>query len=139
MPSGGWGVDPHSGGVKISDAVKRATTARIEKHAAAKYAGKYTRLDIRYRGALCYMDAYTEPEAPSEEMLRLRGQTREQALEQMRAMPTHLCRIRFFAVDRWSLAFFAYSSEKYEPSMYPNGEWFGTPEQAFDVGAMYLQ
>ncbi len=36
------------------------------------------------------------------------------------------------------MAFFAYSSEKYEPCLFPNGTWEGTVEEAFDSSAIYL-
>jgi hypothetical protein len=56
----------------------------------------------------------------------------------MRSTPLHLCRLRHFAEDRWSLAFFTYSNEKYTPCVFRNGSFFGTPEEGFDVGATYL-
>jgi hypothetical protein len=28
---------------------------------------------------------------------------------------------------------------KYEPAVFPSGDFFGTPEEEFDVGAVYLQ
>jgi hypothetical protein len=134
-----WVVDPHSGGVKIPETVRRETVARLERHAAAKYAGKYTRLDVRFRGALCYIDAFTEPEEPAEELLRITGETREQFMTRLREAPLHLCRLRHFSKDRWSLAFYKYSDEKYEPCFFHNGTFFGTPEEGLDVGAVYLQ
>ncbi len=139
MRGGSWGIDPHSGGVKITESVRRDTLAKLERHAAAKYAGRYTRLGIRFRGPLCYIDAYVEPEEPSSELLACTGETRQQFLERVRAYPLHLCRLRHFSTDRWSLAFFAYSSESYKPCMFSNGTFFGTPEEAFDVGAVYLK
>jgi len=48
------------------------------------------------------------------------------------------CRNIYEATGRWSLSFYTYSHERYEPCSYPNGEEFGTVEQAFDVGAVYL-
>lgn len=72
----GWVRDPHSGGVKIPVNVRQRTEQRIRAYAQAHYAGKFTRLDIRFRGALCYIDAYTEPQEPSAALLRLRGETR---------------------------------------------------------------
>lgn len=135
----GWVFDPNSGGVKIPEAVRRRTAERIEKYAAKHYAGKYTRLDIRFRGALCYIDAFTEPDEPSEGSLVATQETREQFHARLRDTPLHLCRLRYFAEDRWSLAFYTYSNERYEPCMFPNGSFFGTPEEAFEVGAMYLR
>ncbi len=134
-----WVFDPHSGGVKIPPAVRTRTVERIEKYAAKHYAGKYTRLEIRFRGPLCYIDAYVEPEEPSTKMLKVTGETRQQFLERLRAAPIHLCRLRYFAEDRWSMAFFTYSNERYEPSIFANGGFHGTPEEAFELAAMYLR
>lgn len=61
MPAKQWVFDPGSGGVKIPDAVKTRTAARIRRYAEEHYAGQYIRLDIRFRGHFCYIDAYTEP------------------------------------------------------------------------------
>ena len=53
--------------------------------------------------------------------------------------PLHLCRIRYFGDENaWSLAFYTYSHDRYEPSVFDNGTFHGTPEEAFDVGAVYL-
>ncbi len=72
MPRKVWVYDPHRGGVKIPPAVRERTAERIETHARAKYAGKFTRLGIRFHGALCYIDAFTEPEEPTAADLRER-------------------------------------------------------------------
>jgi hypothetical protein len=112
---------------------------RILKHAERNYAGKYTRIDVRFRGALCYIDAYREPHVGKDDPPACLGETREEFVERLRKTPKHLCRMRHFDIDRWSLAFYTYSYERYEPCVFPNGEWFGTPEEAFDVGAAYLE
>jgi hypothetical protein len=139
MPRKVWVYDPHSGGVKIPPAVRQRTAERIEKHAQSKYAGKYTRLAIRFHGALCYIDAFTEPEEPTAADLRATGETREAYLERHRNFPLHLCRIRYFGdEDAWSLAYYTYSHERYEPCVFDNGTFHGTPEEAFDTGAVYL-
>ncbi len=57
-----WTFDPGSGGVKIKETVKGRTETRIRHYAETHLAGRYTRLDIRFRGQFCYVDAYTEPE-----------------------------------------------------------------------------
>ena len=36
------------------------------------------------------------------------------------------------------MAFYTYSHEKYEPCVFHNGGWHGTPEEAFDTSAVYL-
>lgn len=134
-----WVYDPHSGGVNIPPAVRARIEQRIQKYAAKNYSGKYVRLGIRFRGALCYIDAYTEPPEPNPELLRMTGESREQFQERVGNTPTHLCRLRYFGDEEaWSLAFYTYSNERYEPCMFHNGTFKGTPEEAFDIGAAYL-
>jgi hypothetical protein len=135
-----WVYDPHSGGVKIPPAVRQRTEKRILAYANQHYAGKFIRLGIRFHGTLCYIDAFVEPPEPTEALLRLRGETREQFLETMRNAPLHLCRLRYFGnEDRWSMAFYTYSHEKYEPCVFDTGKDHGTPEEAFETAAVYLQ
>ena len=133
-----WGFNPHSGGVKIPPSIQVDVRARLERHAAAHYAGRYSRLDIRFRGALCYMDAYQEPTPPLPDLLKATGETKEEDLMRVRSTPTHLGRLRYFGPDRWTYCFFTYSNERYEPAVFHSGDWFGTPEDAFDIGASYL-
>jgi hypothetical protein len=123
--------------VKIPDNLKEATKRRILAHAEQHYAGKYTRLDLRFKGALCYIDSYTVPDA-TRPVWTITGETREQYLERLRSCPTHLCRLRYLGQDRWSVAFYTYSSERYEPCFFGSGEMIGTPEEGLDVGAVYL-
>ena len=135
----GWVYDPHSKGVKVPPTTQRETERRILAHAVKHYAGKFTRIGVRFRGALCYIDAFQEPPEPDAELLAMRKETREQYFEHMRVLPLHLVRLRHFDKEKWSVAFFAYSSEKYEPALLPSGQWCGTPEECFDIGAIYLQ
>ncbi len=138
MPQKRWMFDPNSGGKKIPESKKREVAQRIEKFAAENYAGQYTRLDIRFRGQFCYIDAYTEPylgeEWPPEDW----PESREEMVERLRNTPTHLCRLRYFGEDEWGFAFFTYSNEKYELSVFPDGSFIGKPEDAFAASAMYL-
>ena len=136
-----WTYDPHSGGVKIPPQLQAETRERILRHAEEHYHGKFTRIDVQFRGALCYIDAYTEPAPPSSGMLKTTGETRAAYLERQRNSPTHLCRLRYLGPYRnaWSVAFFTYSHERYEPTFFESGELEGTPEEGFEVGAVYLQ
>ena len=134
----GWVFDPHSGGVAIPEQTRRRVVVRVEKYAAAHYVGRYTRLAFRFRGPLCYIDAFVEPEPPSKALLTQTGESREQFLGRMRALPVHLCRLRHFAEFRWSMAFFTYSNKRYEPCAFPTGSFFGMPEEAFELAARYL-
>lgn len=133
-----WVLDPHSGGVKIPKLVQERVRRRLIEYANKKYAGRFTRLDIRFRGVFCYIDAFVEPKLPPGRLPRNWPETREQMIERLRKTPLHLCRLRHFQENRWSLDFFTYSNEKYTPSVFPSGEFFGTPEEGFDTGAMYL-
>ena len=133
-----WQLNPHSGGVKIPQAVQERTRQRLMAYAEKEYQGRYLSLDIRFRGALCYIDAYVEPEVARDWPPKDWGETRQQMIDRLRRTPTHLIRLRYFQEDRWSFAFYTYSNDRYEPSMYPSGSFFGTPEEAFDIGATYL-
>ena len=57
----GWVFTPDRGGTPIPEPVRRRTEERIRRHAEQQFAGCYTRLEIRFHGQFCYIDAYTEP------------------------------------------------------------------------------
>ena len=133
-----WVYSPHTGGKKIPPAGKERTRRRILDYANQHHADKFTRIDVRFHGALCYIDAYTEPgerygHAPPS------GETRDQWIERLRNTPTHLCRIRYFGdEERWTIAWYTYAHEKYEPSFFGNGKDQGTPEEAVETAAQFL-
>ncbi len=137
MASGRWVFDPDYGGVRVPDVVKARTSERIRRYAEEHFRGLYTRLEIRFCGQFCYIDAYTEPPEPGPNWPpESWGETREQYLERLRNTPTHLCRLRYFGKeDGWGFAFYTYSHERYELSVFPSGEFFGPPEEAFRVSA----
>ena len=133
-----WVFDPDYGGVKIPEWKKQEVKQRIERFAAGNYAGQYVRLNIRFRAQFCYIDAYTEPDVgegwPPDDW----PETREEMIERLCQTHVHLCRLRYFGGDEWGFAFYAYSSEKYEVAVFPNGSFRGTPEEAFAASSMYL-
>jgi hypothetical protein len=136
-----WVFDPDSGGVKIPEAVKRRTEERIRQYAEAHYSGRYTQLALRFRGQFCYIDAYEEPELLGPDWPPPGwSESREEYLERLRSTPVHLCRLRYFGdEEKWGYAFYTYSNERYELSVFPTGEFFGPPEEAFRVSAdVYL-
>ncbi len=140
MPARGqWVFDPDSGGKKILPAVQMDIQKRIQKVAEEQFQGHYTRLEIRFRGQFCYIDAYTEPVLSENWPPPDWPETREEYLERLRKTPTHLCRLRYFGNDEWGFAFFTYSNEKYELSVFPDGQFIGKPEDAFVLSAnLYL-
>ena len=136
----GWFFSPDSGGEKIPESVKFDVKERIERVAEKKFKGKFSHLDIRFRGQFCYIDAFCEPEVTTNWPPKNWSETREEYIERLRNIPTHLCRLRYFGQDRWGFAFYKYSDNKYELAVYPDGDFFGKPEDAFFVSAsIYLQ
>jgi len=61
-------------------------------------------------------------------------------IERLRNTPTHLCRLRYFGDEEaWGFAFYTYSNDRYELSIFPSGGFYGPPEEAFHVSAeVYL-
>jgi hypothetical protein len=135
-------IDPHSGGSKIPEAVQRETTQRLLASAEKRFKRHYARLDIRYKGQFCYVDAYQEPD-PSQKPYLRSGETVAQARDRLRNTPIHLCRLRYCGPHRgpgcWSLGFYTYSHEKYEPCAFRSGEMYGTVEEGLDVADVYLE
>lgn len=130
-----WVRHPDAGGVRVPEAVKRKTKERIVRH-AEKYADNFIRLEIRFRSQFCYVDAHTEPSVPKGWPPADWHETREEHIERLRNTPTHLFRLRYFNDEnRWAFAFFACSSETYEPCILPSGDFYGTPEEALDAAA----
>jgi len=56
-----WVYSPHSGGQKIPPFIQEKIQKRIQSFAEKHYAGEYNRIDVRFRGPFCYIDAYVEP------------------------------------------------------------------------------
>ncbi|HEX5505425.1 MAG TPA: hypothetical protein VFW96_22600 [Thermomicrobiales bacterium] len=137
MPGRQWVFAPDSGGVRVPDTLKPEIERRIRRYAEEHFAGRYTRLDVRFRGQFCYIDAYTEPDLAPGWPPPDWHESREEMLARLRETPTHLCRLRYFGDrgERWGFAFYTYSGERYELAIFPSGEFFGPPEEAFRVSA----
>jgi len=135
-----WVFRSERGGRRIPEAVQQRTTQRILRYAEQHFAGRYTKLAIRFRGQFCYIDAYTEPEPPEPNWPpRDWPETRDQYLERLRNTPIHLCRLRYYGDhNRWGFAFYTYSNERYELSVFPSGGFLCPPEEAFHVSAGHL-
>jgi hypothetical protein len=133
-----WVYNPHTGGKNIPPAVRARTEQRILDYAAKHHSKKFTRIDVRFHGALCYIDAYTEPAVPRGSKPPA-GEPRDRWIERLRSTPTHLCRIRYFGdEDRWSFAWYNYGPDKYEAGLLANDKDHGTPEEAFETAAQVL-
>ena len=134
-----WMLDPNSGGIKITSTIQAAVEKRILTIAEKEFKGKYTRLEVRFKNQFCYIDAYTEPVLSDHWPPTDWPETHEEYAERLRNTPTHLCRLRYFGNDEWGFAFYTYSHDKYELSMYDDGQFTGKPEHAFRISAnVYL-
>lgn len=109
-----WCLDPHSGGKKIPpefypSLVARAAAYKLPDRSQGKF-----ELKLRFKNQFCYLDS----------------------LEDGKLCP--LGRFRYFNPDKWSVAFFTYSNDRYQPCFFNDGTWFGSFEQAIDVCSVYL-
>ena len=132
-----WVFSPHSGGGTVPSAVQGRVRKRVLDHAARRGESVFAAVDVSFRGKFCYIDMFQEPAIPTKAVLTALRETKEHYLERLRSTPIHLCRLRHFAEDKWSLALYLYSHERYEPSVYLTGEYFGTPEEAIDLCATF--
>lgn len=51
---------PQTDGKAVPSTIQQRTRARIAAHAAKTCDGRYSRLEVRFRGARCYLDAYQD-------------------------------------------------------------------------------
>ena len=118
---GMWVFDSRRGGQKIPPAVQAETRERILKHATKIVPERASHVRVRFAGHFCYIDA-EEPDGTE---------------------PLHLCRLRYKVSvtepKAWSVAFYTYSHERYEPCVFESGDFLGTPEEALEIGAVYLR
>jgi hypothetical protein len=112
-----WVFDPQSGGTPIPEAMQEEIQKKILVHTKKLYPKSKAELVFRFRKQFCYVDSF-EPGSNQ-------------------AMP--LCRLRYFGGRKeWSLAFYTYSNEKYEPCLLSSGKWCGSVEETFETGSSYL-
>lgn len=101
----------------LTPTIQEQTRQRLLAHAAKILPEKASQIRIGFRGDFCYIDADEGDGSP----------------------PTHLCRLRWEGdINRWTLAFYTYSNEQYQPCVFASGNAEGTPEEALAVGAVYL-
>ena len=114
-------------GLVIPPAVQERVRTRVLLYADQKGYNR-DQFVIRFRGPYCYLD-YRETSASTQ---AAQDPTESESM-------THLCRLRYSGhPDSWEFAFFAYSSMKYEPSVFGSGSFYGSPDDALDLCAVYL-
>ena len=106
-----WVYDPQSGGNKIPPRIHEILSQKAESFACARSWHPRIQLKLRFKNQFCYVDTLEV------------GDNRQ--------FP--LCRLRHFSPDRWSLALFTYSNERYVPCLFQNGKWEGSFEAALEV------
>ena len=106
---------PPSGGLKIPPKIQSSTIDQAHSYAATRPWHADFQLNLRFKNQFCYLDASKKEED---------------------SFP--LGRLRYFGQDNWSLALYTYSNERYEPCIFPSGNWFGTLEEAIDLCELYL-
>jgi hypothetical protein len=111
-----WVYDPQSGGNKISPQTHKALYAQAEAFAKARPWYPRIQLKLRFKNQFCYVDTMEEGDE--------------------RLFP--LCRLRYFNQDKWSLALFTYSNERYSPSLFFDGEWEGTFDAALETCESFI-
>jgi hypothetical protein len=111
--------------------------SRVEQYARENLPGRYTRIEVSFRGAKAYIDLYREPEPPFGQPVE--GETAEQQMERLRNLPQHVCRLDYLGSDdQWRFAFYSSASEKYERSFLLTGSPVGTPEEVLATSTIWL-
>lgn len=111
-----WVYDPQSGGNKIPPQIHKALCAQAEAFAKARPWHPRIQLKLRFKNQFCYVDTVEEGDE--------------------RLLP--LCRLRYFDQDKWSLALFTYSNERYSPSLFSDGKWEGTFDAALGMSELFI-
>ena len=137
-----WSFNPNSGGIKIPERVQKDITQRINKVAEDNFQGKYLTLQIQFRAQFCYIDffrEFSEFDIPASFSETIWGISKEKYVQKQITTPSHIYRLRYFGTDDWGFSVYTYSHQKYELSIFPNGTFFGQPEEAFLASSMYFQ
>lgn len=110
-----WCINPQGGGIKIPPNIYETILEQVRIHSSKRAWYPQYEIRLRFKNVFCYLDAVKEGKE---------------------VFP--IGRMRYFAIDKWSLAFYTYSNERYQPCIMMNGEWFGTIGQAIDTCSVYL-
>jgi len=111
-----WVYDPHSGGTKLTPSNQAMFLHQANAFAETRPWFSIFQLKLRFQNQFCYVDAFKRND------------------EQL--FP--LCRLRYFRRNIWSMAFYTYSNERYEPCCFHNGTLEGSLEEAIEMCEMYL-
>lgn len=102
---------------KIPELEKAEIQERAQAFAKTRFWNSKFELQLRFRGQFCYIDS----------------------IEKKEHFVSPLCRLRYYGKNKWSLAFYTYSNDRYEECWFSNGEEKGTLEEAIEICEGYLQ
>jgi hypothetical protein len=106
-----WHYDPQSGGQKISAHTYDSLRRQAEDFSRTRPWYERSRLVLRFKNQFCYVD--------------------EQGVNDSK--PSAFIRLRYFRDQAWSLAYYTWSHERYEPCLFASGKWEGTLEEAIQT------
>ena len=112
-----WVLNLHGGGTKIPPTHYDVLRKQAEAFAKTRPWFSEFELILRFKNQFCYLDAMNRKDKK----------------------PFSIGRLRYFSGrSAWSLAFYTYSNERYQPCIFPNGTEEGSLEEGIAVCAMYL-
>lgn len=103
-----------TGGIIIQPNLYASIRSQADAFAVSRPWYSEFKLQLRFKKQYCYLDAEEKDDL----------------------FP--LGRLCYFGPNKWCFAFYTYSNQRYEPCIFPSGEWFGTIEQAIEICEMYL-
>ncbi len=106
---------PHEGGLKIPPDQHASIIRQADAFAATRQWNSSYKLQLRFKNQFCYVDSLEKDGTVSP-----------------------LGRLRHCRANRWSVAFYTYSNERYEPCYLPNGDGYGSFEEALAICEVYL-
>jgi len=109
-----WILSPPSRGVKIPPSSYTDISDRVSTYASSRPWNASYKLQLRFKGQFCYVDSLEKD-----------------------GTICPLGRLRYFQMEKWSLALYTYSNDRYEPCLLPQG-LSGTLEEAISVCEFYL-
>ena len=110
-----WVYDPHSGGIKISPRHHQEISRQITSYEQTRSWYPKIKLKTRISGQFCYILTVEDNKKP---------------------MP--LCRLRHFVLERWSLAVFTYSNDRYTPVNLNGEKDQGTIAEALNIAESFI-
>jgi len=110
-----WVYDPHSGGIKISQKQHQEICRQISSYEQTRPWYPSIQLKTRFSGQFCYISTVEDNK---------------------NTMP--LCRLRHFVLERWSLAVFTYSNDRYVPLNFSGEKDQGTIVEALTTVESFI-